>query len=125
MCDPGYQGTVCEIKSGSIPQALVELPSEQCIRKIVILKHGKCTSDDLTGAVVVGATSSGGFDRRTCGSVLTAQQVEVQRSIVDVECDPPLTAKFVTLDIPLLRVTQEPLCEMTIKQATEGPCDTP
>ena len=83
------------------------------------------TDGDLTGAVVIGATSSGGLDRHTCGSALTAQEVEIRRSIVDIVCDPPLTAKFVTLDIPLFRVTQEPLCEVTIEQATEGPCKTP
>ena len=68
-------------------------------------------------------TNSLGLDRRVCGSALTAQQVGMSEATVDVVCDPPLTAKFVTLDIPLLRVTQEPLCEVTIKQATVGPCD--
>jgi hypothetical protein len=33
-----------------------------------------------------------------------------------------MTAKVVTVDIPLLKVSQRPLCEITIEQATPGPC---
>ncbi|XP_038065423.1 uncharacterized protein LOC119735676 isoform X12 [Patiria miniata] len=100
----------------------VNLITAYCIKKVVVKKRGDCTSDRLTGAVVRAGTSSTGLNNGMCGSALTAQQAEVRRSTVDFVCDPPLTAQFVTVDIPLLRVTQQQMCEVTVEQAIPGPC---
>ncbi|XP_038065951.1 neurogenic locus Notch protein-like isoform X2 [Patiria miniata] len=141
-CASGYTGRLCEIEQ---PGGLLEKPSqlsltlpvgevtetnylqvnlvaEYCIKKVVVHKRGDCTGARLTGAVVRAGTSSTGLNNGMCGSALTAQQAEVRRSTVDFVCDPPLTAKFVTVDIPLLRVTKQQICEVTVEQGTPGPC---
>ncbi|XP_022098563.1 uncharacterized protein LOC110983548 [Acanthaster planci] len=100
----------------------VNLVTEYCVKKVIVHKRANCTSEHLTGAVVRGGTSSTSLNNGVCGTPLTARQAEVPRSTVDFICDPPMTAKFVTVDIPLLRVSQKPPCEVTIVQATPGPC---
>ncbi|XP_038065319.1 fibropellin-1-like isoform X2 [Patiria miniata] len=142
-CAAGYTGRLCEIEqlqgaSDARPQLhststgvevetqtsfmQVNLVTEYCIKKVVVHKRGDCTGARLTGAVVRAGTSSTGLNNGICGSALTAQQAEVRRSTVDFVCDPPLTAKFVTVDIPLLRVTKQQICEVTVEQGTPGPC---
>ncbi|XP_022098548.1 fibropellin-1-like [Acanthaster planci] len=136
VCTVGFTGELCESvqPKGQLPSAgsdvktqtsflQVNLVTEYCVKKVIVHKSGDCTGDRLTGAVVRGGTSSTSLTNRgVCGTPLTAQQAEVRRSTVDFVCDPPMTAKFVTVDIPLLRLTQQPLCEVTIEQATPGPC---
>ncbi|XP_022098544.1 uncharacterized protein LOC110983538 isoform X2 [Acanthaster planci] len=145
ICASGFSGELCQIEQADgLPDNLPQLPqgfslagtkvetqtsymqvnliTEYCIKKVIVHKSGDCTSNRLTGAVVRGGTSSTSLNNSVCGTPLTAQQVEIRRSTVDFVCDPPMTAKFVTVDIPLLRVSQKPLCEVTIEQATPGPC---
>jgi len=121
-CAPGFSGLLCEKTKDSNPVLQVKLTREFCIRKITILERGDCTSDRLTGAVVRAGTSSIGSANRVCGSAVSATLALERRAFLDFVCDPPLSAKYVSVDIPQIRITKEQLCEVTVEEATPGPC---
>jgi len=137
-CPKGFTGLLCELSqeenmrpvSASVYQKAVEtysviqvdLTAEYCIRKVVIRKRGDCMGDRLTGAVVRAGTNPAGTANRVCGSAVTNAQALERRSVVDFLCDPPLSAKYVSVDIPLIQASSQQICEVTVEEATPGPC---
>ena len=87
-----------------------------------IITSTALTGDRLTGAVVRAGTNPAGTANRVCGSAVTNAQALERRSVVDFLCDPPLSAKYVSVDIPLIQASSQQICEVTVEEATPGPC---
>ena len=107
------------IKCVSPPKDLLNREGLQVALRVVIIA---LTGDRLTGAVVRAGTSSIGSANRVCGSAVSATLALERRAFLDFVCDPPLSAKYVSVDIPQIRITKEQLCEVTVEEATPGPC---
>ena len=79
------------------------------------------TGSRLTNAVVRAGTSNDIKSNAQCGNPVTAEQAQPLGGIIEFNCDPPLLARYVSVDIPTKSFLQ--ICEVTVKElVTPGAC---
>ena len=83
------------------------------------------TDENLLGAVVRAGERPGALHTTPCGAPITADEVRRSLDSVAFVCYPPITAKVVILDLPTVKITAEPMCEITVEHAYPGPCKHP
>ncbi|XP_033625303.1 fucolectin-1-like isoform X1 [Asterias rubens] len=97
----------------------VALDGEHCITKVTLLNRGDCCSERLEGAVVRAGCNKHVMDNPVCGLPVTSGQAKPRGGLIDKTCDRPLTARYISVDIPAVRILQ--LCEVLV-EGTVGPC---
>ncbi|XP_071791691.1 fucolectin-5-like, partial [Asterias amurensis] len=76
----------------------VDLGEEHCLGKIIVTLRTDCCGSRFTGAVARAGLGSEYYENQQCGSPATASQSSAGASITFL-CDPPVSARYVTLDI--------------------------
>ena len=97
----------------------LELPSCSLINSLSLLEGSR-----FSGAVVRAGVGSNFTENQQCGSPATAAQ-SVEGAVIEFLCDPPVMAKYVSLDIDLSRpgVTAEAvlqIAEVAVEEYTSG-----
>ncbi|XP_022096525.1 uncharacterized protein LOC110982445 [Acanthaster planci] len=98
----------------------VDLEGEHCITQVNILNRGYCCSERTTHAVVRAGPSTNITLNPTCGSPVTAEQAAPRGGLIEIHCDPPLRARYVSVDIPVVTILN--FCEVTVKEIPFDKC---
>ena len=80
------------------------------------------TGERLENAVVRAGTNSTPTDNPACGSPVTAAQAAPLGAKISFECDQPLRARYVSVDIPYSDKGFLQLCEVTVKETSLDHC---
>ncbi|XP_071793344.1 uncharacterized protein [Asterias amurensis] len=120
-------GFTCSItKEDDDPWWLVDLEKEHCISKVVLLNRGDCCSERLTNAVVRAGTSRNIQRNPQCGDVVSPAMATPRGGTIELVCDPPLVARYISVDIPSDKHSFLQLCEVTVKELIgEDACREP
>ncbi|XP_071784726.1 uncharacterized protein [Asterias amurensis] len=96
----------------------VDLEDVYTISKVTILNRGDCCNNRLTGAAVRAGMCGGEVtNNRQCGSSVTSEQAAVPGATIEFVCDPPLRARFVSVDLQSREEGEFlQLCEVTVEQ---------
>ncbi|XP_071785299.1 uncharacterized protein [Asterias amurensis] len=95
----------------------VDLEDAYTISKVTILNRGDCCNNRLTGAAVRAGMCGGEVtNNRQCGSSVTSEQAAVPGATIEFVCDPPLRARFVSVDLQSRDGEYLQLCEVTVEQ---------
>ena len=78
------------------------------------------TGERLTNAVVRAGISARVTDNEACGSPVTAAQAAPLGGTIEFECEHPLRARYVSVDIPGSATLQ--LCEVTVRELPLDQC---
>ncbi len=70
----------------------------------------------MTGAAVRAGMCDTVTNNRQCGSSVTAEQAAVPGATIEFLCDPPLRARYVSVDIQSEEGQYLQLCEVTVEQ---------
>ncbi|XP_071793021.1 uncharacterized protein [Asterias amurensis] len=98
------------------PWWIVDLEDEHCISKVVLLNRGDCCSERLTNAVVRAGTSRNIQSNPQCGDVVSPAMATPRGGTIELVCDPPLVARYISVDIPSDKHSFLQLCEVTVKE---------
>ncbi|XP_022080901.1 uncharacterized protein LOC110973946 isoform X1 [Acanthaster planci] len=98
----------------------VDLGGEQCVTKVTILNRGDCCSERLQNAMVRAGTSETVTANQACGAPITATQAEPLGGTIEIKCDRPLRARYVSVDIPGTATLQ--LCEVSVEVLSSPDC---
>ncbi|XP_022080918.1 uncharacterized protein LOC110973946 isoform X3 [Acanthaster planci] len=98
----------------------VDLGGEHCITKVTILNRGDCCSERLQNAMVRAGTSETVTANQACGAPITATQAEPLGGTIEIKCDRPLRARYVSVDIPGTATLQ--LCEVSVEVLSSPDC---
>ncbi|XP_038059850.1 uncharacterized protein LOC119730865 isoform X5 [Patiria miniata] len=98
----------------------VDLEEEQCVTKVTILNRGDCCSERLFHAQVRAGLSGTVTQNPACGAPVTISQAQPLGGIVEIDCDRPLRARYVSVDIPGTATLQ--LCEVYVDVLSSGGC---
>ncbi|XP_038046791.1 fucolectin-like, partial [Patiria miniata] len=98
----------------------VDLEGEHCITQVSILNRGHCCSERTTHAVVRAGPSTNVTNNPTCGSPVTAEQAAPPGGLIEMACEPPLRARYVSVDIPVVTILN--FCEVTVKELPLSKC---
>ncbi|XP_038061373.1 uncharacterized protein LOC119732074 [Patiria miniata] len=90
----------------------VDLEEEQCVTKVTILNRGDCCSERLQGAQVRAGMSGTVTQNAACGAPVTSTQAQPLGGTIEIDCDKPLRARYVSVDIPGTATLQ--LCEVYV-----------
>ncbi|XP_038053132.1 uncharacterized protein LOC119725683 [Patiria miniata] len=93
------------------PWWTVDLESNNCLGKIQVRNTGSAEEPDLLGAVVRAGLSEVPTDNNMCGSPVTGGQ-SVKNDWVEFTCDPPVLARYVSVDIPGMASLK--VCEVVV-----------
>jgi hypothetical protein len=79
----------------------VDLEAEYCLSKITIVnRQDEHLGPRLAGAVVRAGLNSSHTMNTMVGSPITSSQVDVETRLIDFNLDPPVIARYVSVDIP-------------------------
>ncbi|XP_071785213.1 uncharacterized protein [Asterias amurensis] len=95
----------------------VDLEDAYTISKVTILNRGDCCNGRLTGAAVRAGMCGGEVtNNQQCGSSVTSEQAAVPGATIEFVCDPPLRARYVSVDLQSEEGEYLQLCEVTVEQ---------
>ncbi|XP_038071546.1 uncharacterized protein LOC119740350 [Patiria miniata] len=98
----------------------VDLEEEQYVTKVTILNRGDCCSERLQGAQVRAGLSGIATQNAACGPPVTSSQAQPLGGTIEIDCDHPLRARYVSVDIPGTATLQ--LCEVFVDVLSSRSC---
>ncbi|XP_033633077.1 uncharacterized protein LOC117294678 [Asterias rubens] len=103
----------------------VYLKGVYTISKVSILHRGDCCRrDSLEGAVVRAGFHTSVTQNEQCGSTVTAEQSAVTSGTIEFVCDPPLRARYISVDVQSKGGQHLQLCEVTVEQVLSPETNT-
>ncbi|XP_071792957.1 uncharacterized protein [Asterias amurensis] len=82
----------------SHPWWKVDLGTDHCLGRITLVNRGDSSTDRLTGAVVRAGIESDIFSNAACGVPVTSDQASIRGGHTQIVCDPPVIARYVSVD---------------------------
>ena len=101
------------------------LVSGSCAFSIVFQRRfffSPCAGDRFVGAIARAGLNFSYYDNQQCGSKVTEEQ-SFNGAMVDFVCDPPLFAKYVSLELPPSSRFLE-IAEISVKEYKSEACAT-
>ena len=80
--------------------------------------------DSLEGAVVRAGFHTSVTQNEQCGSTVTAEQSAVTSGTIEFVCDPPLRARYISVDVQSKGGQHLQLCEVTVEQVLSPETNT-
>ncbi|XP_022090826.1 pentraxin fusion protein-like [Acanthaster planci] len=108
------------VTNSNHPWWKVDLGGEQCVTKVTILNRGDCCSERLQNAIVRAGTYKTVAANQACGAPITARQAQPLGGTIEIKCDRPLRARYVSVDIPGTATLQ--LCEVSVEVLSSPDC---
>ena len=76
----------------------------------------------LTHGVVRAGLSANITNNKICGSPVTAEQAKPFGGVIEFGCDPPVMARYVSVDIPTSKLEKLSICEVMVKEFPLAAC---
>ncbi|XP_071801562.1 uncharacterized protein [Asterias amurensis] len=102
----------------------VDLGANHCLGSITLVNRKDCCTQRLIGAVVRAGMKSDIFNNAACGLPVTLDQASIPRGHIPIVCDPPVIARYVSVDdaVPAPNSNVLTLCEVIVEEYPMEDC---